>query len=105
MKYVMGYNPVTGQHHPIVAADEVVHADMAKILPRGSEVMGAGYVIVDEKSGFVETWGESDSLKMKPAKGDDIVLRIFLQLGLSGLSLANHLMVFSTIQDDFEASL
>jgi len=60
---------------PIVFSASEDHKEMADLI--GGEVVSAGFV---DFRGTVRTTGKSTSLKKGPAKGDDSLLRIFLDV-------------------------
>lgn len=101
MKYIIGYSPITGYYHPAVFGEGMIHAKAAEAL-RGSvpkvEIVGAGFVhrveIPPPLAGYrwrVSKEERAASLNIYPGSNDELLLTLFLEVGLEGLDLANHL--------------
>lgn len=65
--------------HPIFFLNGTQHRDMQKL----NKVTSAGHVVL-KKSGEVETFGESLSLRMSPASSDARIIKRFLEMAVNG---------------------
>lgn len=63
---------------PVVFSAAMVHSDVARGL--GGKVVSAGYFHTRIEGGKikVECYGDSQSLKLKPVKGDEVYLEMLL---------------------------
>lgn len=92
MKYIIVKQNVTEYYLPIVFSEELIHSQVAKGTWNDGDVVSAGFVYRDKDKWFV-TDKKSESLNMGPSKDDEKILNLFLVEGVSGLDLANRLIL------------
>ena len=88
MKYVIATNAF-GYYIPVVFPDELTHKSVGKALKsERNTLQSAGFVNLRDGRWHVQKQ-ESESLKLGPTCGDELILNFFLLDGLAGLELAN----------------
>lgn len=75
MKYVIFEQDKTGLKEPVIFGDHTTHS---AVKVERAHPVSAGYFIIDQ-DGIVSTYGESQSLGLKPEDGDAILLYYVLQ--------------------------
>jgi hypothetical protein len=91
VKYLIGSDSVTGYLLPVVFPEEFIHVKVAKAVRSGTvSIRSAGFVYLDG-----DKWKVSDkvseSLRLGPDPGDELILHLFLRAGLVGLDLHNYM--------------
>jgi hypothetical protein len=75
LKYVVGFNQI-----PIIFSKEITHSEVM------SDVVSAGFLLIkfdsNEKKFIVKCFGESSSLKAKPANDDKDIIENYLNTKL-----------------------
>lgn len=75
MKYVIFEQYGTGLKEPVIFGDHTVHSS---VKVEGSKPVSAGYFMIDN-DGIVSTYGDAQSLGLKPEDGDATLLYYVLQ--------------------------
>lgn len=75
MKYIIFEQDGTGLKEPVIFGDHTVHSD---VKVERSHPVSAGYFMIDN-DGIVSTYGDSQSLGLKPEEGDATLLYYVLQ--------------------------
>lgn len=75
MKYVIFEQDRTGLKAPVIFGDHTVHSS---VKVEGAKPVSAGYFMIDN-DGIVSTYGDAQSLGLKPEDGDATLLNLVLQ--------------------------
>lgn len=70
MKYVIFENEMKGIMEPVIFGDHMSHSE---VNVEGSRPVSAGYLMIDN-DGIVSTYGNAQSLGLKPVPGDSALL-------------------------------
>lgn len=75
MKYIIFRQDDTELKEPVIFGDHTVHS---AVNIECATAVSAGYFIIDN-DGFVSTYGDAQSIGLKPADGDETLMEYVLQ--------------------------